>query len=135
MNKRLFSKIAMVLTAFTVTASLALAQSGVDPGKAPEPQRIYSPYVQRTVTDSSFVLASFMRRARHVQSLKFAAPTIRSAFAFLRIFSRMVTARPFSPARARYPAATRFQSPFPSSVSRSARADRRMVNVADSLCL
>ena len=34
--------------------SVALAQTGVDPGKGPEPQKIYSPYVQRTVIDSNF---------------------------------------------------------------------------------
>lgn len=34
--------------------SVALAQTGVDPGKGPEPQKIYSPYVQRTMIDANF---------------------------------------------------------------------------------
>ena len=47
-----------LLTVIAITVltlpSVALAQTGVDPGKGPEPQKIYSPYVQRTVTDANF---------------------------------------------------------------------------------
>ena len=37
-----------------ILPGVALAQTGVDPGKGPKPQKIYSPYVQRTVSDANF---------------------------------------------------------------------------------
>jgi len=50
----------VILMALAVSG-MALAQTGVNPGKAdlPEPEKIYSPYVERTATDANFAEGLF----------------------------------------------------------------------------
>jgi hypothetical protein len=37
-----------------ISSSMAVAQTGVNPDVTPEPQKIYSPYVERTAADANF---------------------------------------------------------------------------------
>jgi len=51
----LIKNAALISTAFAISTSVAFAQTGVGhPDEMPEPTRIYSPYVERSVADSNF---------------------------------------------------------------------------------